>query len=346
MVSDRRVGLQGPWDELFVAVHGFRMPVFFLLSGFFTAMLWRRHGLASLIRHRFRRVVLPLALSILTVGPAMQLVVTLAQGSGKGSLTVDQLVPEIGEFYHMWFLWMLMWMLTGFLLVTFVVDQIKSKTPQSASRVNQIWPRWVMWILIPLTLVPQFGMADRGSYPMFGPDTHTGLLPPFHLLAYYAAFFTFGALSYGRYDRHGILLANKFGKRWLIILPLTLMVVLPVGLAVTFVPELSFRLASQIMQVLYAWGMCLGLIGLFRFLLVRERRGVRYLADASYWIYLTHLPLVIGAQIVVRDWHLPSGVKFLLITIGVSTILLISYQTFIRYTPIGTLLNGRKSRPL
>ena len=100
MVSDRRVGLHGPWDELFVAVHGFRMPVFFLLSGFFTAMLWRRHGLASLIRHRFRRVVLPLALSILTVGPAMQLVVTLAQGSGKGSLTVDQLVPEIGEFYQ------------------------------------------------------------------------------------------------------------------------------------------------------------------------------------------------------------------------------------------------------
>ena len=33
-----------PYDDIVHAIHGFRMPVFFLLSGFFTAMLWRRHG--------------------------------------------------------------------------------------------------------------------------------------------------------------------------------------------------------------------------------------------------------------------------------------------------------------
>ena len=69
-------------------------------------------------------------------------------------------------------------------------------------------------------------------------------------------------------------------------------------------------------MVLYSWGMCLGLIGLFRVLLPRERPSVRYLADASYWIYLIHLPLVIGAQIMVRDWALPSGIKFLLTSVG------------------------------
>lgn len=26
----------------FAAIHGFRMPLFFLISGFFTALLWRR----------------------------------------------------------------------------------------------------------------------------------------------------------------------------------------------------------------------------------------------------------------------------------------------------------------
>jgi peptidoglycan/LPS O-acetylase OafA/YrhL len=39
---------------LFACIHGFRMPLFFMLSGFFTAMLWRKRGLASLVKHRFK----------------------------------------------------------------------------------------------------------------------------------------------------------------------------------------------------------------------------------------------------------------------------------------------------
>ena len=61
---------------------------------------------------------------------------------------------------------------------------------------------------------------------------------------------------------------------------------------------------------------------------------------------MVHLPLVIGVQIVVRDWALSSGIKFLLIAVGVSAVLLLSYQAFVRYTPIGTLLNGRRRRPV
>ena len=43
----------------FFAIHGFRMPLFFMMSGFFSAMLWRRRGLKSLLQHRFQRVLLP-----------------------------------------------------------------------------------------------------------------------------------------------------------------------------------------------------------------------------------------------------------------------------------------------
>ena len=44
------------------AIHGFRMPLFFLVSGFFTAMLWRQRGLDALISHRARRILLPLGI--------------------------------------------------------------------------------------------------------------------------------------------------------------------------------------------------------------------------------------------------------------------------------------------
>ena len=55
---------------LFETVHGFRMPLFFLVSGFFTAMLYRKRGLASLMGHRLKRIALPLALGMVTIIPA------------------------------------------------------------------------------------------------------------------------------------------------------------------------------------------------------------------------------------------------------------------------------------
>ncbi len=56
---------------LFAGIHGFRMPLFFMLSGFFTAMLWRKRGLGGLIKQRLKRIALPLFLGCLTIVPAM-----------------------------------------------------------------------------------------------------------------------------------------------------------------------------------------------------------------------------------------------------------------------------------
>ncbi len=56
---------------LFAGIHGFRMPLFFMLSGFFTAMLWRKRGLANLVQHRLKRILLPLILGCLTIVPSM-----------------------------------------------------------------------------------------------------------------------------------------------------------------------------------------------------------------------------------------------------------------------------------
>ena len=63
-------GGQSEWAKLVVdVIHGFRMPLFFMISGFFTAMLWRRRGLRALVRHRFRRIFLPFLLGMVTVLP-------------------------------------------------------------------------------------------------------------------------------------------------------------------------------------------------------------------------------------------------------------------------------------
>ena len=50
-----------PWFILLLAfIHLFRMPVFFVMAGFFAALLYDRDGPARLVRNRGKRVLLPL----------------------------------------------------------------------------------------------------------------------------------------------------------------------------------------------------------------------------------------------------------------------------------------------
>lgn len=49
-------------DLLVAVIHAFRMPLFFILAGFFVAALAQRHGLAGMVRNRLRRLGLPFAL--------------------------------------------------------------------------------------------------------------------------------------------------------------------------------------------------------------------------------------------------------------------------------------------
>ena len=54
---------------LLVTVHGFRMPLFFLLSGYFTILVHHRRGLPGLLRQRLTRILLPLVIATVTIVP-------------------------------------------------------------------------------------------------------------------------------------------------------------------------------------------------------------------------------------------------------------------------------------
>ena len=48
-------------DLLVAGIHAFRMPLFFILAGFFVALLVQQRGLAGMAWHRLRRLGLPFA---------------------------------------------------------------------------------------------------------------------------------------------------------------------------------------------------------------------------------------------------------------------------------------------
>jgi len=60
---------EAPFIWLFYGIHGFRMALFFLISGYFTMLLWRRRGLVSLLKQRALRVLLPCLLGLVTILP-------------------------------------------------------------------------------------------------------------------------------------------------------------------------------------------------------------------------------------------------------------------------------------
>ncbi|MDC0156819.1 acyltransferase family protein [Verrucomicrobia bacterium] len=65
-------------------IHGFRMSLFFFVSGFFTMMMWQRRGTAGLLVHRFKRIVLPFFVFGFLVFPMLNNMKAFAEWMGEG----------------------------------------------------------------------------------------------------------------------------------------------------------------------------------------------------------------------------------------------------------------------
>lgn len=323
------VSAEGPLAWFAAGVHGFRMPLFFVLSGFFTALLWQRRGPRGLLRDRSRRVALPLLVGLVTIIPMLLVCGYIGSLAPVEVADTGIFEPNPDLFLgvglgHLWFLWYL------FLLVLVYVPLAQPITRSA---------RVLVWVLPVIAVVPQLFMVER----TFGPDTSGGVIPEWQIMGYYAVFFAFGASLYDLPRGRGGQRIDFLGRSWPVLLPLTLLILFPVAMYATFVSD--NWAAASVLQVLYAWGITIGLIGLVRAIPGLHRPWVRYTSDASYWMYLAHLPLVLlivpWVAVVGLAWPLTFVVSGLLVT----GLLLWSYQSFIRYGAVGRLLNGPRTRP-
>jgi peptidoglycan/LPS O-acetylase OafA/YrhL len=246
-------------------------------------------------------------------------------------------------FQHLWFLYYLFLIVLGFVAVTWICRN-RGWKPVPSWMVS--WPLCLTWV-VPLAIVPQFFMITD-----FGPDTAASPIPWPPLLLYYSVFFGFGALSFGRKS-----FDSTAGRFW----PIALIAALPILLlgqaeysargslyvsaqAASLSTFLGHHLLCTLFSVLYAWLMIFGLIGAFRKYCSGENPRIRYLSDASYWLYIAHLPVAMLLQIWIANAPWPGAVKLLAICTITTLFLLVIYELAVRYTWIGAMLNGRKSR--
>ena len=351
-------------------IHGFRMPLFFMLSGFFTTMLWRRRGLQDVVKHRLRRVALPLLAGVFTVLPLVwagwiggyiisgtdvdydQTAEHYAQEINGEQLSSE--IKDNGEgedvrkpaseesentfgFAHMWFLWFLLWMLPGFTIITAAAGWFGRK--RGGDRLIPSPIVTVILCTIPfLTFIPQNNM-NMGE-PTFGAALSDTIIPNWDVLCYYVCFFAFGALVYDRRNGEGRPLIESLGRYWFVQLTVGLLLLFPLGLWLIG----ENRELASLLQVAFAWMASFGLIGLFHQVMSGGNFRVRWLSDASYWMYLLHLPLVFVAQGIVARFPTHALINFVFICGIVTPLLLLSYRYLVRYSFVGTLLNGARTR--
>jgi glucan biosynthesis protein C len=88
----------------------------------------------------------------------------------------------------------------------------------------------------------------------------------------------------------------------------------------------------------------MGFLGVFLRWVNAESYIMRYLSDASYWVYLVHVGLVYMMQAWLGDTNLPGVLKPVLCFIIPVAISLLTYQWFVRYTIIGFYLHGKREK--
>jgi surface polysaccharide O-acyltransferase-like enzyme len=331
------------WFDLVVFfIHLFRMPVFFVVAGFFGALLYDRDGAGGMARNRLTRVLTPLALAWVMLYPltAAGFVFALGRGAtagapGWGYLTSGAFLMQ-ANLIHLWFLYDLL-LLYGAALVALPLlrrspNGVRQRVEATFSRlVTSVWGPFACSAATAFTLVPM-------SIP--GLDTSTSFIPPLRILIAYSVFFAFGWLLYTRRD-----LLKAFGPRcrWQLLTGAVFG-----GLYLCVVVRLPFEDAASNHFVgigtasVAIWLLIFGITGLFVRYVDRPSPVVRYLADASYWMYLVHLPLTIWIPGLLADAALPAVVKFSIVLSVTVCLTVWTYDSFVRSTPAGALLNGRR----
>lgn len=71
-------------------------------------------------------------------------------------------------------------------------------------------------------------------------------------------------------------------------------------------------------------------------------KRLRYLSDSAYWLYITHLPVVVFFQILVAPLQIHWLLKMPLIFVPSFALLFLTYHFGVRNTWLGVLLNGRR----
>ncbi|MFO1063994.1 MAG: acyltransferase family protein [Pirellulales bacterium] len=328
-------------------IHLFRMSLFFLLSGYFAKLVVTKKGWAKFLRQRGVRIFLPFMLFYVPLLVATVSIIVFALkylDEPRGIIGLIASADQAADnqpssnaptTMHLWFLYYLGF----FTLLTPLCARfrfVKLDFLITGSR---------CLIVLPMVIFPAVVFS---GVPLPAPES---FIPTWWPFLFYGSFYWLG---WQIYDREGLLDQLQPKLRVLLSMSVLLYIVYYITMPVLQIDELMHLLkpaftfqhavSSLLTAYLSVWlTICAILLG--RRFLESEVRWVRWLSDASYWVYLVHLPIVLGLQTLMIPLPWPVVVKLPLCIAGTLIPCLVSYVLFVRFTPIGWMLHGKRPWP-
>lgn len=330
-------------DALLLYLHTFRLPAFFVMAGFFAALLVEKRGWNRMVENRMMRLGLPMILGLLFVFPPLRLTSVYFYFAARGPNPWDDLMAWIGrgrfeetlEPGHFWFLETLIWV--TLLAVVFRKQLARLGRDRFLRLMGSRAGLAVMAIASTATLmISEFGILD----------TPHDFAPHWHIVAAYSVFYAFG---WGMYLHRGALwVMKRFGWKEIavsVVLLLPCLMAIEAQLAVRGTRAWGAYAATAALSALMGWLAIYGLIGVFLRRFAVEDRRMRYLSDSAYWMYAMHPVALLAIQVPMMGLGWSPWVKFLIGIAFAVPALLLSYDRLVRPTWVGLVLNGRRMAP-
>ncbi len=335
-----------------VVSHSFRMELFFLIAGYLSCLSASKHGVRYFLKSRLIRIGIPFIVGWILLRPLIISGWTMGGQSMTGDVDIwAGLLSGLNSFNgqdilvgtHLWFLYYLLIISGSALLLRCLITANDRINAIVTSRVDKLinslakTPFIKVLLILPITGCMWFmngwgvDTPDKSLWPMW---------PVFFL---YGGFFGFGWLLARTNDNLDSLTSFSW---WLVAVCIVSIVTVLVLSRYEIQGAHDYYAWIKLgYLVSYALMMCSLIsltISVFRAVMSKSAAVIRYLADASYWLYLIHLPVVVWLQIAVAElswhWSLKWGV---ICTLTIILSLLI-YDLFVRATFVGALLNGKR----
>jgi glucan biosynthesis protein C len=334
--------------------HSFRLALFFLIAGYFSHMTMHKNGIKLFIHSRLMRIGLPLLVGWFVLKPllvsgwaigaeSMRGDVNIMSGLITGFNSLAELPKGLLIGTHLWFLYYLLLISARVIVLRFLLclhAPTKDRLTQFFDRIIA-WANRSSWMIL-IVAVPTASVLWFMQH--WGVDTPDKTLrPDIPVFMLYGGLFMFGWLLH----RNASLIDSFAQLSWSKLLVCVVSVAGSIYLA-SFEANFGhpqynlFKAGFMLSYAVMMWSLISLSIGLCKKWLYRPNRVVQYVSDASYWLYLVHLPIVIWLQIAFAE--LPFYWAFKLIAIFVITIglLLLIYDLLVRSTFIGAVLNGKR----
>ena len=349
MITDRNNAMV--FDVIFAFIHSFRMPTFFVVAGFFTALLVEKRGVIGTCKDRARRVLAPLAVGIVTILPVTALFLLdflLSAQFGTHDLipdtealkVLDRVMRAKGApqgqmpLGHLWFLYYLCYFYLLIPLCRFLLTQ----SLRFENRLQR-------WLDSPLMLAPFALFTAASLWPFHGGQVHEGFIflkPHLPSLAYYGSFFVLGYFFH-HYRKFLQALARR-----VLVWAVLAVILFPLALYASHLDNsaretsVALHLGAVLANGLCTWALIYLFLGGAQRFFDRESPWIQYVSQSSYWVYLVHMPLVFLAGWWLVQFDFPAVFKFLLVCAFTALAAFTTFHYWVQKTWLSDFLHGRR----